>query len=387
MTSVVDDIFGDLPAAKEPEKHKKKAKKLKPRQDTFYRTPLKPAHLLKGILKPPTPITTTPKGHQLNADEGPEAPHDADSGLGTTTSSSGTESAPIGPSLSTGAASDDSGNGAEATAAKSSNCNGDNEEDDKGEPDDDVAAREKALLAEIALIKAQMAASKAKAHLDSAEVQSSPRAPSVESSQPSRKRRVSFLMDQPKKRVTVDLDAVFSKITKALSNDKKFGKAAALLKKLIGSSLDPTNSDKFMPALKVAFSNRARLHSHWARGAVMEMSEALDNKADYFDPSDKVEVKLWVLDGLHFNRLHTDDTYQFSRTMRIFSKLVKERGPLREPQTDTLLQRIIVDALQHCFVMYKSHNWAKVQVETLVEDVKYARQSFSEEIRSVLDDM
>ena len=27
------------------------------------------------------------------------------------------------------------------------------------------------------------------------------------------------------------------------------------------------------------------------------------------------------------------------------------------------------------------------QVETLVEDVKYARQSFSEEIRSVLDDM
>lgn len=81
-----------------------------------------------------------------------------------------------------------------------------------------------------------------------------------------------------------------------------------------------------------AFSKRSRLHSTWARGAVMEMSEALENKvrgrvlqhmsrfrcaftecpkyspvdfvnrwagvqADYFDPSDKVEVKLWVLDG------------------------------------------------------------------------------------------
>lgn len=215
MTSAaVDDIFGDLPAAKEPERKKKKAKKLKPSQDTFYRTPLKPAHLLKSILKPPTPITTTPEGHRLNTDEEAETSHNADSGPPTENSGTDAESAPIGPSL---------------PKAGTGNHNDDSDEgEDEGETDDDVVAREKALLAEIALIKARMAASKAKAQQSqsqtaAAEAQPSPppvRSPASGgdsgggSQQQSRKRRVSFLMDQPKKRVTVDLNAVFSKITK-----------------------------------------------------------------------------------------------------------------------------------------------------------------------------
>ena len=43
--------------------------------------------------------------------------------------------------------------------------------------------------------------------------------------------------------------------------------------------------------------------------------------------------------------------------------------------------------VQHGFIMYKMHRWAKVQVQTLVQHAKNARQSFNEELRSVLDDM
>ena len=51
------------------------------------------------------------------------------------------------------------------------------------------------------------------------------------------------------------------------------------------------------------------------------------------------------------------------------------------------LVTITIWLLQHGFVMYKAHRWARVQVDTIVRHAKDARQSFREDIRKVLDDM
>lgn len=42
---------------------------------------------------------------------------------------------------------------------------------------------------------------------------------------------------------------------------------------------------------------------------------------------------------------------------------------------------------KHVFIMYKTQRWTRIQVETFVQQIKDARDSFAEHYRDLLDEM
>jgi len=242
MSSVVDDIYGDIPAAKEPPKKRTK-KTPKPRADTFFRTPLRPANSLKGILKPPTPITTTPDGTPLSGDAVDHPRVNVETESATTAAGVAAQDS----SASTDECQDPAEEAGSPALDNSTSTDADPQDDSTTEADA-AAARARDLQLEIQRLKAKMAArsrngdsdpaTTAEATTSSSTPSDNDSAASASSGQPL-KRRVSFLMDMPKKKVQVDIESVLGKIQKALQRDKKFGKACALLQRLLEQNLDP----------------------------------------------------------------------------------------------------------------------------------------------------
>mgnify|MGYP007044700445 CR=1 FL=1 len=377
------DIYGDLPeipqALVEQKKKKKKHKKKLGKGKKKLRQIVIPPPPEKGILKASTPISTKPDGTPLNSENASTTTTTTTNNV-TEPSNSGSSDAENSTALSstTSSSSSTSSDTVTSTAADAVPIVGPQMPTmstaaavtDTSKPTNDVELKKRQLEAEIARIKARLAA-KHKAEAEAEASAHSGETTSVKpatvstpvnrdspatTNTPSRKRRVSFLMDQPKKHVKVDISSVLVRIEKFLLSDKKFGKACTLLRRLIedGKNLNAvrlnffdsifllslvialktcccpthvkqqTNSDKFIPALRNAMSNRERIHSDWARPAVVEMMAALEKKVcfgyvveivsifqhrlywqdcwypqvELFAPGkDKEQVKLWILDG------------------------------------------------------------------------------------------
>lgn len=220
-----DDIYSNMPAAKEPANKKHKKDKMKKKSSNKKKkkgiqdTPLKPPPE-KGILKCPTPITTTPDGKLLCS-----VPND----VNTSKISSAIvelQEIPhhqcIGPSMPAHFLKHDAQTHGSVEQKNDKKLEGQTDELDESDKVTGTASREKALLAEIALIKARMATKK-KQNQQSlhksktgvhATTNTGKNSASLFSSSGRKRHRVSFLMDQPKKKVTVNIAHVLKRIEK-----------------------------------------------------------------------------------------------------------------------------------------------------------------------------
>lgn len=184
------------------------------------------------------------------------------------------------------------------------------------------------------------------------------------------------------------LDAALERVSRHLAQDPpgpRLDKAAAIMLKLLESSLSPATSSAFVAALAAAAGEPARSRDAKVSAALSPVFAAAEERVGSFDARDAGAVRALALRCVHLRRIaEADEGLEFNRRMRPLNDALRILGSAPAPHTE-LHQTAAVDCLEMLLELNERRAWAGPTVRAAFRVASEQRLALPDALRARLD--
>jgi len=146
----------------------------------------------------------------------------------------------------------------------------------------------------------------------------------------------------------------FEKVAAHLANDKKFSKAAPLLRQMLSTHLNQTTAPAAMAALRAALGpGGSRVRAEESKDLVLELvTAAWEHRAAIAGEGsdERDELESWRLHSMNAKQLDTDDTFTFAKAAKeVMVALEGMTGKVARHRSDALTANLEAMAARYSF--------------------------------------